>query len=108
MNTKDGFQWTEATGFRAGIPCKGVIDASIISAPPPEVDIIVIGAGHAGLTASRDLVQRGYKVSLIEARDRIGGRTWTSTIEGFDYEMGGTWIHWGQVEEILLEPIFLC
>lgn len=31
---------------------------------------------------------------LIEARDRIGGRTWHSTIDGFNYEMGGTWLHW--------------
>jgi monoamine oxidase len=97
MSTKDGFQWTEATGFQAGIPCDGVVHASGVSTPPSEVDVIVIGAGHAGLIASRDLAQRGYKVSLIEARDRIGGRTWTSTIDGFGYEMGGTWIHWEQV-----------
>lgn len=31
---------------------------------------------------------------LVEARDRIGGRTWHSSINGFNYEMGGTWIHW--------------
>ena len=31
---------------------------------------------------------------IIEARDRLGGRTWHSTINGFNYEMGGTWIHW--------------
>jgi NADPH-dependent 2,4-dienoyl-CoA reductase/sulfur reductase-like enzyme len=100
MNTKDGFQWTETTGFQAGIPCEGVIDVSTLSTTPPEVDVVVIGAGHAGLIASRDLAQRGYKVALIEARDRIGGRTWTSKIEGFGYEMGGTWIHWEQVQQI--------
>ena len=33
---------------------------------------------------------------LIEARDRIGGRSWSSNIEGYPYEMGGTWVYWGQ------------
>ena len=31
---------------------------------------------------------------LLEARDRIGGRTWHANIDGFNYEMGGTWVHW--------------
>lgn len=31
---------------------------------------------------------------LLEARDRIGGRTWHTNIGGFNYEMGGAWIHW--------------
>lgn len=35
-------------------------------------------------------------VLLLEARDRIGGRTWTADVDGHMYEMGGTWIHWGQ------------
>ena len=33
---------------------------------------------------------------LLEARDRIGGRSWSSNIDGYPYEMGGTWVHWGQ------------
>lgn len=31
---------------------------------------------------------------LLEGRDRIGGRTWNGIVDGFNYEMGGTWIHW--------------
>lgn len=39
----------------------------------------------------------GYKVLLIEARDRIGGRTWTTQTENGDYlDIGGTYIHWAQ------------
>lgn len=38
----------------------------------------------------------GLKTLLLEGRDRIGGRTWSSNIEGYPYEMGGTWIHWFQ------------
>ena len=38
----------------------------------------------------------GLKVLLLEARDRIGGRSWSSNIEGYPFEMGGTWVNWGQ------------
>lgn len=38
----------------------------------------------------------GLRVLLLEARDRIGGRSWSSDIGGYPFEMGGTWVHWGQ------------
>ncbi|PVH72876.1 amine oxidase [Cadophora sp. DSE1049] len=38
----------------------------------------------------------GLKVLLLEARDRIGGRSWSSNIGGYPFEMGGTWVHWAQ------------
>lgn len=38
----------------------------------------------------------GLRVLLVEARDRIGGRSWSSNIEGYPFEMGGTWVHWHQ------------
>lgn len=61
-----------------------------------EFDVIVIGAGFAGLAAARDCAQRGAKTLLVEARNRIGGRTFTTTFEGKKIELGGTWIHWSQ------------
>ena len=58
-------------------------------------DAIVIGAGFAGLVAARELGKiAGTDVLLVEARDRIGGRTWTSNELDEDIEMGGTWVHW--------------
>ncbi len=56
-------------------------------------DVIVIGAGIAGLVAARDLSARGSRVTVLEARDRSGGRTWTRTMAGTDVEaeFGGTW-----------------
>ena len=54
-------------------------------------DVIVVGAGFAGLTASRDLSKNGHNVLLLDARDRIGGRVYTTTFAGKETEMGGTW-----------------
>ncbi|MGD9734970.1 MAG: flavin monoamine oxidase family protein [Solirubrobacterales bacterium] len=61
-----------------------------------KVDVVVVGAGFAGLTSARELSRRGYKTLQLEARDRIGGRTWTDERLGRRLEMGGTWIHWTQ------------
>lgn len=54
-----------------------------------ERNIAIVGAGIAGLAAARALVDRGYDVTVLEARDRIGGRLHTA--EGVD--MGAHWIH---------------
>ena len=60
------------------------------------VGVVVIGGGFAGITAARDLKHRGFNVLLLEARDRLGGRTWFKEVNGFHVELGGTWIHWTQ------------
>ena len=51
--------------------------------------VLVLGAGVAGLTAARALSQLGYEVTVLEARDRIGGRCWTVD----DVDLGAQWIH---------------
>jgi NADPH-dependent 2,4-dienoyl-CoA reductase/sulfur reductase-like enzyme len=45
-------------------------------------DVIVIGGGFTGLSAARDLSTAGKAVLIIEARDRIGGRTWATKSRG--------------------------
>ncbi len=61
----------------------------------PDADVVVVGGGLAGLVAARDLTERGRRVIVLEARDRIGGRTWTAPLPGTDVmvELGGTWVH---------------
>src|SRR5690348_5182088 len=49
---------------------------------PAETDVIVIGAGLAGLTAARELTAAGYDVTVLEARDRVGGRVLNHTLAG--------------------------
>ncbi|KAJ5825834.1 hypothetical protein N7474_002972 [Penicillium riverlandense] len=59
-------------------------------------DVAVIGAGMAGLVTARDLSQKGHSVVLLEARDRVGGRTYTKTVFGESLELGGAYVHWTQ------------
>jgi polyamine oxidase len=55
--------------------------------------VIVIGAGMAGLVAARLLHDSGFKVTVLEARDRLGGRTWTDDRIGAPVDLGGSWVH---------------
>lgn len=60
------------------------------------MDVVVVGAGFAGLTAARDLVAGGRSVVVLEARDRVGGRTCTEQHLGTWIDLGGQWIGPGQ------------
>ncbi len=59
-------------------------------------DAVVVGAGLAGLKTSLDLQQAGKSVLVVEARDRVGGRTWSATLDGAEVDYGGEWIGEGQ------------
>jgi monoamine oxidase len=56
-------------------------------------DVIVAGAGYAGLTATQDLLRAGKNVLLLEARDRVGGRVHTQQFDDGSYvDLGGAWV----------------
>ena len=62
-----------------------------------DADVVVVGAGYAGLSAARHLVAEGAKVLVMEARGRVGGRVWTRATEaGTPIDVGGAWIGPGQ------------
>ncbi|MGO9833600.1 MAG: flavin monoamine oxidase family protein [Polyangiaceae bacterium] len=63
-------------------------------------DVIVVGAGVAGLTVARDLTAAGLRVLLLEARRRLGGRIMTHHTPDGPIELGAEFVH-GAVEEIL-------
>ena len=55
-------------------------------------DVVIVGAGAAGLTAANELRRAGLSVAVLEARDRVGGRLWTDDIDGAMLEIGGQWV----------------
>ena len=57
-----------------------------------EVDAVVVGAGLSGLTAARELRRRGASVRVLEARERVGGKMYTASIEGCPVDLGAHWI----------------
>ncbi|WP_197374062.1 flavin monoamine oxidase family protein [Mycolicibacterium baixiangningiae] len=57
-----------------------------------EADVVVVGAGFAGLTAARELTRRGHHVVVVEGRDRVGGRSYTTTVAGTPVDLGATFV----------------
>jgi monoamine oxidase len=59
-------------------------------------DVIIIGAGFTGVTVARELSTAGLTTLVLEARDRLGGRTWRQTYNGQHFDLGGAYVHWLQ------------
>jgi monoamine oxidase len=72
-----------------------------MAAAPADVDVVVIGAGLAGLRAATDLVAAGRDVTVLEARDRVGGRVWSHRFDNGQYcERGAEFVDTNHVEVI--------
>jgi monoamine oxidase len=76
-----------------GLAATAALAACGADGSAPTEHVVVIGAGMAGLAAARTLADAGIRVTVLEARDRIGGRIWTDTSLGVPIDLGAGWIH---------------
>lgn len=75
--------------------------AEIVEPQRTRTQVLVIGAGMAGLAAARTLINSGYEVLVLEARDRVGGRIWQTDALGVPVDVGAAWGTGGQVDPAL-------
>ncbi|MFE1600704.1 flavin monoamine oxidase family protein [Methylobacterium sp. ID0610] len=68
---------------------------------PRDPDVVVVGAGAAGIAAARRLAARGLSVAVLEARDRVGGRTVTTRLRGHAVDLGAHWLHAGPINPLV-------
>ncbi|KAF3550573.1 hypothetical protein DY000_02002363 [Brassica cretica] len=66
--------------------------------------VIVVGSGFAGISAARTLQDASFQVTVLESRDRIGGRVHTDSSFGFPVDLGASWLH-GVCKENPLAPV---
>jgi monoamine oxidase len=66
-----------------------------LTTPTQSVDVVIIGAGLAGLSAAHDVTAKGYTCVVLEARDRVGGKTWSKPLDGGKgiVDLGAAWIN---------------
>lgn len=72
----------------------GALGAAVTLRAQSNPDVVIVGAGSAGLHAAKKLIELGRTVTVLEARNRIGGRAWTETDTfGFPFDRGCAWLH---------------
>jgi monoamine oxidase len=73
----------------------------MLSEPPREADVAIVGAGSAGIAAARRCLAAGLTVAVVEARDRIGGRAVTVLLKAHPVDLGAHWLHSGPINPLV-------
>lgn len=69
-----------------------------------DVDVVIVGAGMAGLKAAQEMIERGFSVVVLEAKDRLGGRAHTDEVSmSLPLDQGAAWLHYA--DENPLTPV---
>jgi len=77
-----------AAALPAAARAEGAAEPAAVAASstaPKKADVVIVGAGLAGLTAARTIARAGHSVAVLEARERVGGRTWNRPLAGGSY-----------------------
>jgi monoamine oxidase len=69
------------------------VEFAMLCAAPEDFNVVVVGAGAAGLAAAARLIACGIAVRVVEARERIGGRAHSVVTAGFPLDLGCGWLH---------------
>lgn len=77
------------------------LDSSSAITLSQEPDVVIVGAGSAGIGAARRLLASGLSVAVLEARNRIGGRTVTRSFKGHPVDLGAHWLHAGPINPLV-------
>ncbi|XP_058218111.1 polyamine oxidase 2-like isoform X3 [Rhododendron vialii] len=81
-------------------PCNSDVERRYTASP----SVIIVGGGFAGIAAARALHDASFQVTLLESRNRIGGRVHTDYSFGFPVDLGASWLH-GVCKENPLAPV---
>ncbi len=97
VNRRDFIKTTSAAALAATTAAGTRVASSATGSSSSSVyDVAVIGGGFCGVSAARDCRKNGFSTVLLEARNRLGGRTFTTEFDGRATDLGGTWVHWSQ------------